>query len=151
MSASIETLKAKTRGPRAAKIAVRMAIDEEGERIEELVKAAGFRIDGIDWSKIAPFWLVATWSDQIVGCIQTCLALPIGRLEMLAVDERVPPITRGAIVEQLMWGGAATVKQFGAQMVTSMVSFNMKGYKKSLRHRGCVSIGTGNMMAMMLK
>ncbi len=38
---------------------VRLAQDADGPRVGELARASGFAVDGIDWSSVHPFWLVA--------------------------------------------------------------------------------------------
>ncbi len=38
---------------------VRLARDADGPRIGELARASGFGLEGIDWSSVHPFWLVA--------------------------------------------------------------------------------------------
>ncbi len=37
----------------------RLAQDADGPRIGELALASGFGLEGIDWSSVHPFWLVA--------------------------------------------------------------------------------------------
>lgn len=128
----------------------RMATNAEGEAIHRLVEQAGFKVTGIDWSRIAPFWLVVEMNEKIVGCIQVCLSLPIGRIEMLSVDKDVPHITRSRIFQMLAVSAASTLKAAGAQMATMLISFQNKPQKKLLKKRGCVSISTGNLMAKRL-
>ncbi len=38
---------------------VRLASNDDGPRIGELARASGFGLEGIDWSSVHPFWLVA--------------------------------------------------------------------------------------------
>jgi hypothetical protein len=128
-------------------IAVRIAANSEGERISELVKETGFIVDGFTWNNIAPYWLVAEVDGVIIGCIQVCLSLPVGRIEMLAVDKRLSHVTRARVIYQLCITAGATLKAAGAQMATSLISFKNKPWKQILKRRGCVSIGVGNVMA----
>lgn len=135
---------------RQGDVRVRLATNSEGTRILELLTHAGFKVDGLDWSKIAPFWLVAEMNGQVLGCIQVCLGLPIGRAELLAVDPNVTHVLRALLVKRLIYGALSTIKASGAQAATSLVPFEMKSYKKILKKMGCVSMGAGNEMAKLL-
>lgn len=129
---------------------VRLASNSDGATIHRLVTDSGFAVEDIDWSVVYPYWLVAEQNGDVVGCIQVCIGVPIGRLEMLSVRADLSHMLRAAIVKSLLLAGAATLKKAGAQMVSGMIPFEMKSYKRLLQRRGCVSIGVGNMMARRL-
>lgn len=135
---------------RASKPVIRMATDSEGKAIHKLVTDSGFTVTGIDWSKVAPYWLVAEMGGEIVGCVQVCLSIPIGRIEMLSIVQNASHMLRAILVKQLVTTAASTLKAAGAQMAAGMIPFDMKSYKKVLKRYGCVSIGVGNNMAQRL-
>lgn len=120
-----------------------------GEEIKSLVNKAGF-LTKLDWSDIYPFWLVAIAENKIVGCLQVCPGKPVGRLEMLAVDQEYTHQKKAKVVSMLLTVGVRTLKAHGAQMVTGHVGFEDKGYKRMLKKRGCEVISSGNMMAMVI-
>lgn len=135
----------------ADKVSVRLARNDEGNEVSDLVNKSGFKIDGLDWSNIHPFWLVATDSeDKIVGCVQVCISRPIGMVELLSIDLDVTPIERAVIVKSLLIAATLTLKKGGAQLASGMVPFEMKAYKKILKKRGCVTIASGNLMVKRL-
>jgi hypothetical protein len=133
-------------------VEIRLGKNGEGQRIKELLLADGVvGIEGLDWSRIEPYWLVADLDGEVVGCLQVCLGLPMGRLELLATDKEMPHRMRATVVRELLLQGVATLTRLGAGMATGMVSFDQKAYKKMLRRRGAVVIFSGNTYAKLLK
>ena len=130
--------------------AIRMALDVDGETIGDLVRENGFKDVGIDWSHVYPYWLVAEYEGEVVGCIQVRISIPIGGLEMLSIKQDLNHTLKSLIVKSLLLGGSSTLKQAGASMAAGLIPFEMKSYKKLLKRRGCVSIGVGNEMARRL-
>ncbi len=128
---------------------VRLAQDVDGPRIGELAKLSGFTVDGLDWSKVHPFWLVAE-DEKIVGALQIILAKPIGWLEMLVLEPDLTELARARAVKKLAAAGMTALKGFGAQLVMFSVPFEEKSYKKALKKRGAVVTSTGNILAKLL-
>ncbi len=129
---------------------VRVATNEDGPRIGELAASSGFAIEGIDWSRVHPFWLVAEREGEIVGAIQIILAKPIGWLEMLVLEPDLADIARARIVRRLASAGMTALKRFGAQLVMFSVPFDEKSYKRALKKRGAVVTSSGNVMTKKL-
>lgn len=130
---------------------IRIAHASDGPAIGRLITDAGWSIDGLDWSNVAPFWLVASDAGKIVGCIQVALSRPIGYLEMLAVDTGITDgFKRQALVQDLLTQGLAVHHRNGCQMVAGVVPFAMKGFKKVLKKRGCRVVAYGNVMVKRL-
>ena len=71
-------------------VEVRLAEDADGPAIGRLVVAAGFAVATLDWMRVHPWWLVAEREGRVAGCIQTCPALPIGRLSSSEDHDRAP-------------------------------------------------------------
>lgn len=144
----------------SAKVRVRMATDADGPRIGELGVAQGLALDGIDWSEVAPYWLVAetesgVWGAgpgeaMIVGALQLCLAKPFGRLEMLYLDGALTQRQRARVGKALVGGGLLALKVFGAQFALAQVPHTLPEYKRLLKRRGAVTLSSGNMMAKRL-
>ena len=141
------------------RISIRLATNADGPEIGNLVWRGGFRVDGIDWSEVEPYWLVAEVSRQpsavsrqeikngakIVGCLQVLPGKPIGRLEFLVVDEALGHRERATIARDLGIQGYATLKLAGAQAASNLVDFKNKSLKRILKKRGARVMGSGNM------
>lgn len=126
---------------------IRLALNEDGSRLRELVALTQADIEWLDWSDIYPHWLVAEKNDQIVGCINLAVSKPIGRLDLLAVDPSLGPHARGRTVRALILRGLATLKHAGCSASLSQIPFELKAYKKLLKkHFGAAVIGQGNMV-----
>ncbi len=127
-------------------IKIRLATNDEGPIIKGFVAATGFKEDYLDWSQIFPFWLVAIVEDEIVGCLQVCPSRPIGRLEFLYTVPELSHKMRGLVVWQLVVTGRETLKLEGAQLVSAMIPFELKSYKRLLKRRGATTALSGNLM-----
>lgn len=150
MPQAVESTTKNLRKSKTHLIAVRVATNEQSPAIVELVTKAGFAIEGIDWSDIEPYWLLAELKDEPVGCIQVLPGKPIGHLEMLAVKESLSHIERAQTVWRLLYAGANTLKRTGASMACGTIPFKLKAYKKLLKKRGCEVITSGNLLGVKL-
>ena len=139
-----------------AAFAIRMAQDEDGGTIRDLVTGAGFSIDGLDWSKVYPYWLVAESLDKssggagVVGCLQVHRALPIGRLEMLAANQALSDSQRAKAVKALVFHGMAMLAKAGAGLAMGVIPFELRAYTKILKRRGARIVNRGNIIAKRL-
>ena len=124
---------------------IRLATNADGPEIGELVEAGGFRVDGIDWSDIEPYWLVAENGAGIIGCLQVLPGKPIGRIEFLVVDEGLSHRERALVSKALGIQGYATLKMAGSQAASNLVNFKDKGFKRILKRRGARVMASGNM------
>ncbi len=129
---------------------VRLAQDADGPRIGELARASGFAVEGIDWSHVHPFWLVAERDGEVIGAIQIILARPIGWLEMLSLDPDLGRRDQAMAVKALVQFGAMSLKHFGAQMAMGSVPSELQGYMRILKKRGAVVASAGIVFAKRL-
>ena len=129
---------------------VRLAQDADGPRIGELARASGFGVEGIDWSRVHPFWLVVERDGEVVGTIQIILSKPIGWLEMLSLDPGLSHRDKAVAVKALVQFGAMSLGIFGAQMAMGSVPSELTGYMRVLAKRGVVDTGSGQTMAKRL-
>jgi len=130
-------------------VKIRIAQNLDGPRIGELAKHSGFTVDGLDWSEVHPFWLVAE-DEKVIGALQVILAKPIGWLEMLVLDPDLAELARARAVKQLASAGMTALKGFGSQLVMFSVPYEEKSYKKVLKKRGAVVAFSGNVMIKIL-
>ncbi len=132
-------------------IRVEIAGNEDGQRIKKLVLDSGVAsVEDLDWADIHPYWLKALRGPRIVGAIQVLPGKPIGRLELLAVDDKLPHRIRAKVVMELLMQGFGVLKGHGAQMASGMLPFEARSYKRILKKRGGVVILSGNTMAFRL-
>lgn len=70
------------------KVELRFAHDSDGPRVAEIAQACGFVFEGyeVDWSRLEPYWIVATIDERIVAALQVLPAYPIGRIDYLMID-----------------------------------------------------------------
>ncbi len=127
-------------------IKIRLATNDEGPIIKSFVAAHGFEEDYLDWNHIYPFWLVAVIQNVIVGCIQLCPSRPVARIEFLHTIPELSHRERSLVVWQLILTGKETLKIEGAQMISAVIPFELKSYKRILKRRGAVTALSGNLM-----
>ncbi len=139
---------AKTRARRLGLPSLRIASNDDGGNIEALLKSVGWDVQNveIDWHDIYPFWLVAEQDGVFIGCIQTLISKPVGRLEFLAVKSELSHQMQALTVRALVLGGCATLKQAGSTLVAATIPHELKSYKRVLKNRGAVVIGTGSVI-----
>jgi len=125
METALHTLPAKR--TRAAvlrdKVKIRLALDETGPLIAEILKENGIDLPGMDWSKVFPHWLIATVDDDVIGCLQVMPSKPIAYCEMLCVTEKVSFKLRAIAMLKLMQQGLATAYHGGASYVACNIDF----------------------------
>ena len=129
---------------------VRIATNDDGPRIGELVKTNGFDLGEMDWSDVEPWWLVAENGEGVVAAIQVTPTKPVGRMEMLAVDRDLSDMDRGRAISGLLDQAQAVLMVRGTQFVVGMVPFELRGYKRVLKRRGGRVISSGNLFAKRL-
>lgn len=135
---------------RSAKITTMVAMGANGPRIGELVKAAGFQADGLDWSEVHPHWLIAKRDSEIIGCLQIVLSKPMGWLENLSIEPSLSRRAKERTIKVLLEAGLAALKVFGAQLAVGCVPDDLESYIKVLENRGAVNTGHGFVMAKRL-
>jgi hypothetical protein len=129
---------------------VRIASDDDGPEIGRLAYEQGFAVEGIDFSHVHPYWLVAEIEGKIVGALQLCTGLPIGWLEMLFLDPKLSKPDRIRTFKALVERGLFALEAFGSQVAMWSVPHELGTYKKILKKRGAITLTSGSLMAKML-
>ena len=103
------------------KVVIRLATDEAGPLIAEVLKENGIEFPGADWSKVFPNWLIATEGDEVIGCLQVLPAKPVTWCEFLFVKPSAGFKTRAIAIRKLIAAGMSTAFHGGATHVAGMV------------------------------
>jgi len=129
-------------------IKIRLATNEDGQRIGGLLKASGFHFDDfqINWSDIYPYWLVAEVAGEVIGCVQACPSKPIGQIGLLSVDETVGIKARAIAYKTLVMGAAATLYMAGCQLASGVISDDEESWFGIAQKRGWTFIDSGNIV-----
>lgn len=127
-------------------INVRLARNEDGDTIHDLLHADGLNLEGLDWSDIYPHWLVVGPRGELVGCLQVLLGKPVGFIEFMATAKSLSHRDRAGVVQALYDQGYASLKTYGAQMIAGTIPFEMKAWKRVVKRRGGVVLASGNVL-----
>jgi hypothetical protein len=128
-------------------IHVRFARDSEGMVIAQMVHCSHEAVPHTTWEKVYPYWMVAEKDEEIIGCVQVCYSIPVGRMEFMSFLPNLPFRTRALAVKALLNLGALTLKKSGAQVVAGLLGFDQKVFKAHLKAEGCTVLASGNVMA----
>lgn len=132
-------------------IRVRFARDSEGMAIAQMVHASHAGVPNVPWDKVYPSWAVAEKDGEIVGCVQVCYGVPIGRLEFLSFIPNLPFRTRALGVRALLEMGELALKKMGAQVIAGTLGFDQRGFRDILKSRGCSVVMSGNILSKAIK
>ena len=133
-------------------VKVRFAENSEGELVRSLARHSGFEFeDWMDWSTLNPHWLIGEVMGEPVATLQVCYGRPVGRLEILSIDPRFETPTRAKIVGSMTESGLRVLQGYGACAASFVVPFALKGYKRWLKRRGCITLESGNIMLARLE
>ena len=133
------------------KVAIRLATDETGPLIAEVLKSNDIELPGADWSKVFPHWLVATVDDEVIGCIMMMPAKPFGFLEFLFTKKTAPYKLRIIAFRKLAQQGVATLQVAGCSWVLGTVEPGNKAYLQILDNHGVIHAYDAKLMAKRLR
>lgn len=128
----------------------RFAHDAEGNTIAQMVHTCHDQIPNVSWSKVAPYWLIAEHQGEIVGCVNVCYTMPIGRLEWMSFVPGLPYKARALSVKALLDLGQQVLKQTGSTAVVGNLGFEQKSFRDILQAEGCNKMMTGVTMGRSL-
>lgn len=133
------------------KVQIRLATDETGPMIAEVLKSNDIELPGADWSKVFPHWLVATVDDEVIGCIMVMPAKPFGFLEFLFTKKTAPYKLRIIAFRKLAQQGVATLQVSGSSWVLGTVEPGNKAYLQILDNHGVIHAYDAKLMAKRLR
>ena len=127
-------------------IRVRFARDSEGMAIAQMVHCSHDAVPNVAWDKVYPYWMAAEKDGELIGCVQVCYSIPVGRMELLSFAPNLPYRTRALAVKALLNLGVLTLKKSGAQVVAGCLGFEQKSFKDILKGLGCTVLTSGNVL-----
>lgn len=131
-------------------VTVRLAQNEDGPVIAELVKNAPLEFEGWepDWSKVHPHWLIADYQGKPMGCIQLCYGRPFFRVEILGIRAEAPKRLRVFVLQKIADECIKIASAYGASAVCAVIPFELAMYRRVAKRRGWGTVATGNMIMM---
>lgn len=133
------------------RVVIRLALNETGPQIAEILKENGVDMPGIDWSRVFPHWLIATVDDDVIGCLQVMPAKPFGHLEFLFTRKSAGYKYRAIALRKLGEQGVLTLKVAGCSYVMGYVEPGDAALVDILKKNGMVHISSVALMAKRLK
>jgi hypothetical protein len=103
-------------------VEIRLAVNEAGPLIAEVLLENGITLPGVDWKRVFPHWLIATVEDEVIGCCQVAISKPVGYLEFLFVRKSAPFKVRAIAIRKLLIQGMSTLHTAGCQYVGGVVA-----------------------------
>ena len=127
-------------------VRVRYARDAEATAIAQMVHSSHEAVPVVSWAKVYPYWLVAEYEQEAVGCVQLCFSAPIGRMEFLSFIPNLPHRTRALSVKALLNFAALALKRDGATAIAGCLAHDQKGFKEILKAEGCKVLMSANVI-----
>lgn len=128
-------------------IHVRFARDAEGMAIAQMVHSSHEAVPNVSWKSVYPYWAVAESEGELIGCVQVCYGLPVGRMEFLSFVPGLPYRKRALALKALLNLGSLALKNSGAGAIAGTVGFEQKPFKELLKKNGCHVAVSGNVFA----
>lgn len=126
-------------------VEIRLAVNEAGPLIALTLKENGIVLEGADWSKVFPHWLIATVDDDVIGCVQVLPSKPVGYLEFLSIRPEVPFKFRAIAIRKLMLQGFATLHLNGCAYVGATVAVQNFKFANVVEKMGAVKTYSGDL------
>lgn len=103
-------------------VEIRLAVNEAGPAIAEVLKENGIVLDAADWTKVFPHWLIATVDEHVIGCCQVLVSKPVGYVEFMLVRKDVPFKLKVVAIRKLIIQSMATLQAAGCSYVGGVVA-----------------------------
>jgi len=129
------------------RVQIRLATDEAGPLIAEVLRENNIEIPGTDWSKVFPHWLIATVDDSVIGCMMVMPGKPFGHGGFLCVRPSAGFKMRAIAIRKLVHQAVATCHYYGSSYVIGMVDGRNQKFYDVLTKMGFTAISPH--MAMM--
>lgn len=129
---------------------IRPATASDGPAIKGLMDAMGTSTSNIDWGNIGdmPSWLVAEDDGKIVGCVQAVVALPLGYISNLVVQE---DRRGGRLKLRISLVALRSLRGCGCQYAFGFVPSHLTKWKKALAKIGATEGADGALFSLSLR
>lgn len=124
-------------------IQIRLAVDEAGPLIAELLKENGIEFPACDWARVFPSWLIATQKDDLIGCLQVMPVKPIGYVNFLHVKPSASFKMRAIAIRKLALAAISTMHYAGVHYVAGFVSPENKRFLNVLEKLKFAKLASG--------
>ena len=126
----------------------RQAREDDFERIRALGVGAGYwYLRDLDFAGAEPFWVVVEKDGgEVVGCLQVCPGVPVGRAEDLAISAGLRKREQIEAVRLLAYRAMALLKGGGSKIVQFLIPAHLHAYREILEARGAVLVSNGWLM-----
>src|SRR3990167_1985870 len=128
-------------------VQIRIAIDETGPIICELLRENGLVIPAADWTRVFPNWLIACVDDEVIGCIQVMPAKPVAWCQMLFVKPAASFKLRAIAVRKLLMAAVSTAHAYGASYLAGAVDTSNRKFGDILKKHNVVTLSTADLVA----
>lgn len=129
---------------------IRSGVNDDGQRIRRLLEEGGFPNIDISWDNIELSWLVAEKDGEMVGAINLSFGRPVGRIEMLCIDQTLPQRHKAKVAAYLFRKCREMLIDAGSAVVMSLISDEMKGFQELVARHGGVPIDKGALFIYLL-
>lgn len=105
-------------------VEIRLATDYDGPALRKLASDSGLAFEGfsLDWSRVAPYWLVADTEDGIVAALQVLVSFPIGRIDCLLRDATASKAILAKSVARLVRQAENMLRVAGCEVAGSYIA-----------------------------
>ena len=132
------------------RVVIRLALDETGPTISEILKANGIELPGANWSKVFPHWLIACDRDDVIGCVIVLPAKPVGYAEFLFVKPSISFKLRALAIRKLIIAAMATIQAGGAAYVGAVLDAKNDKFMGVLTKLNFVRASNNTMMVKII-
>lgn len=127
-------------------VQVRLAMNEAGPMIADVLKANGIELPGADWSNVMPWWLIATKDDEVIGCVQAMPVKPIGYVNFLHVAPSASFKMRAIALRKLALAAISSMHYAGVHYVAGVIGPENKKFLNVLQKLGFAKLSDGVVM-----
>lgn len=104
------------------RVHIDLATNEDGSAIADVLKENGIVLEGADWSKVFPHWLVARFDGKVMGCCQVLVSKPVGYVEFMFVRPSAPFKMRAIAMRKLIVQSMSTLSHAGCNYVGGIIA-----------------------------
>lgn len=133
------------------KVVIRLATDETGPMIADVLKANSIELPGADWSRVFPNWLIATVDDEVMGCLMVIPGRPVSFFEFLYVKPSAGFKFKAIAIRKLILQAVSTATLNGSSYAACTVDLKNKAFAGVMDGINCIPVSTVEIRAKRLR